>query len=132
MIQTLEITGTRDTPYVLLDSKKNLFQLTGNSLPEDSAQFFNPIFDWIEEYIKSPNKLTHLVCNLEYFNSSSAKMLYQLFIELENIKKTGNEVKISWHYESEDKLIEEKGLEYKSILSFPFEIIEKNKTPNKI
>jgi hypothetical protein len=125
MIQILEITGTRDTPYVLLDAKNNMFQISGNSLPEDSSKFFNPIFDWIEEYLKSPNNSTHLVCNLEYFNSSSAKMLYQLFIELENIKKAGKEVKISWHYDFEDKLIEEKGLEYKSILSIPFEMIAK-------
>ncbi len=125
MIQTLEITGTRDTPYVLLDAKNNLFQITGNSLPENSAQFFNPIFDWIEEYLKSPNNSTHLICNLEYFNSSSAKMIYQLFVEIEKIKEAGKEIRISWYYESEDKLIEEKGLEYKSILSIPFEMIAK-------
>jgi len=127
MIQILEITGTRDTPYVLLDAKNNSFQISGNSMPEDSSKFFNPIFDWIEEYIKHPNNSTHLVCNLEYFNSSSAKMLYQLFVELENINEAGKKVKISWYYDSEDKLIEEKGLEYKSILNIPFEMIEKNK-----
>lgn len=126
MIQTLEINGTRDTPYVLLDAKNSIFKIEGSSMPENSARFFNPIFDWIEEYVKSPNKSTHLVCNLDYFNSSSAKMLYQLFIELENIKEVGNNVKISWQYQSEDKLIEEKGLEYQSILSIPFEMIKKN------
>jgi len=123
MIQTLEIAETRDTPYVLLDAKKNTFQISGNSMPEDAARFFDPIFDWIEEYVKTPNESTHLVCNLDYFNSSSAKMLYQLFIELENIKEIGLKVKISWHFESEDKLIEEKGLEYQSILNIPFEMI---------
>jgi hypothetical protein len=125
MIQTLEISETRDTPFVLLDAKNNTFKISGNSMPEDSGRFYDPIFDWIEEYIKSPNELTHLVCNLEYFNSSSAKMLYQLFIELENIVEVGKKIKISWHYESEDKLIEEKGLEYQSILSIPFEMIPK-------
>jgi hypothetical protein len=127
MIQTLEIARTRDTPYVLLDAKNNTFQISGNSMPEDSARFYDPIFDWIEEYVKTPNKSTLLICDLEYFNSSSAKMLYQLFIELENIKELGEKINISWHYESEDKLIEEKGLEYKSILNIPFEMIPKKK-----
>lgn len=125
MIEKLEIEATRDTPEVLFDAKKNVFEIKGQSLPEDSARFFEPIFNWIEEYIKSPNNSTHLLCNLDYFNSSSAKMIYQLFIELENIKIKGKEVKISWYYEAEDKLIEEKGLEYKSILNIPFEMIAK-------
>lgn len=123
MLATLEFKETRDTPEVLLDKKNNQFKISGNSLPEDSAKFFYPILDWIQEYIKDPNKSTHLICKFEYFNSSSAKMIYQIFIELEKIKDTENEVKISWHYESEDKLIEEKGLEYQSILDIPFEMI---------
>jgi hypothetical protein len=124
MLSRLEIKGTRDTPEIILDQKRNQFEITGNSLPEDATKFFFPIFDWIEKYIQSPNKTTHLICNLEYFNSASAKMLYQIFIELEKIKETDNNVKITWHYESGDNLIEEKGIEYKSILEIPFELKE--------
>ena len=124
MIKELDIKGTRDTPEILFDAKNNVFEILGNSLPEDSTNFFAPVFEWIEEYIKSPNKSTHLVCNLEYFNSSSAKMIYQVFIELGKIIETGNDVKITWHYESGDILIEEKGLEYQGILDIPFELIE--------
>ncbi len=124
MLTTLEFKETRDTPEVLLDKKNNQFKITGNSLPEDSVKFYYPIFDWIQEYIKDPNQSTHLICNLEYFNSSSAKMIYQIFIEFEKIISTGKKVKISWYYEPEDKLIEEKGLEYQSILDIPFEMIK--------
>ncbi len=122
MLTKLEFKGTRDTPEIILDQKNNQFEITGSSLPEDATKFFFPIFDWIEKYIQSPNKNTHLICNLEYFNSSSAKMIYQIFLELEKIKETGNNVKITWHYESGDNLIEEKGIEYQSILEIPFEL----------
>lgn len=124
MLENLEFRGTRDTPEVLFDQQNNRFEISGNSLPEDSTKFFTPIFDWIEKYIQSPNKSTHLICRFEYFNSSSAKMLYQIFIELGKIKDTGNNIKISWYFESGDKLIEEKGLEYQSILEIPFELKE--------
>ncbi|MDA3953246.1 MAG: DUF1987 domain-containing protein [Bacteroidales bacterium] len=124
MLATLEFIETRDTPEVLFDKKNNQFKIAGNSLPEDSTKFYYPILDWIQEYVKDPNKSTHLICNMEYFNSSSAKMIYQIFIELEKIKDTGKDIKISWYYESEDKLIEEKGLEYQSILDIPFEMIK--------
>lgn len=124
MLENLEFKGTRDTPEIVFDQIHNRFEISGNSLPEDSSKFFTPIFDWIEKYIQDPNKSTHLICRFEYFNSSSAKMIYQLFIELEKIKETGNEIKISWYFESGDKLIEEKGLEYQSILDIPFEMKE--------
>ena len=124
MIEKLDIKGTRDTPEITLDAENNIFEIKGNSLPENSINFFTPIFEWIEEYVKTPNESTLLICNLEYFNSSSAKMIYQVFIELGKIKETGNNVKIIWHYESGDVLIEEKGLEYQGILDIPFELIE--------
>lgn len=124
MLTKLEIKETRDTPEILFDQENNQFEISGNSLPEDTAKFFNPVFEWVSDYIKSPNKSTHLICKLEYFNSSSAKMFYELFFEFRKIVDAGFEFKISWYFELGDKLIEEKGLEYKTILDIPFEVIE--------
>lgn len=124
MIDKLDIKGTRDTPEIIFDPENNVFEISGNSLPEDSEKFFTPIFSWLEAYIKSPNKETTIHCKLEYFNSSSAKLFYQLFIEFEKIKESGNEIRIKWHFDSGDTLIEEKGLEFKSVLDIPFEMIE--------
>ncbi|MBI9055400.1 MAG: DUF1987 domain-containing protein [Bacteroidales bacterium] len=121
----LEIKSTRDTPYIIFDAENNQFEIKGNSLPENTNNFFEPVLNWIDNYIKSPNKSTHLICDFEYFNSSSAKMIYNIFLELEKIKESGNAIKITWHYTNGDDLIEEKGLEYKSIINVPFELIQK-------
>ncbi|MFO7844065.1 MAG: DUF1987 domain-containing protein [Bacteroidales bacterium] len=126
MLQTFESTETRDKPYIIFDPQNSRFEINGNSLPEDTTLFYKPVIEWIIKYAKNPNKTTHLICSLEYFNSSSAKMLYELFIELEKIKDTGNEVKVTWYYDPEDNLIEEKGLEFQSILEIPFDVVEKN------
>ena len=125
MVEKLDIKGTRDTPEIIFDPENNIFSLKGNSMPEDSMRFYIPIFKWIEDYVESPNKSTHLICDLEYFNSTSAKMIYQVFNELEKITETDNNVNITWYYNSGDILIEEKGIEYKSILNIPFELVEK-------
>ena len=125
MIEKLDIKETRDTPAVLFDAENNIFKIEGNSLPENTSNFFTPLFDWITNYKKNPNDITNLVCELEYFNSSSAKMFYEIFFELENIAKSGKKVQIEWIYSSDDKLIEEKGLEYQSVLSIPFKMITK-------
>jgi len=125
MLQTFETAETRDKPYIIFDPKNNRFEIKGNSLPEDTTLFYKPVIEWIVEYSKNPNEFTHLICSLDYFNSSSAKMLYELFIELEKIKDTGNEVKVSWYYDPDDNLIEEKGLEFQSIMEIPFNVLEK-------
>ena len=125
MIEKLEIKETRETPEVIFNPENNIFQIKGVSLPENTSEFFTPIFDWIEAYLKSPNENTHLVCELEYFNSSSAKMFYEIFFELEKILELDKKVKVSWYYQSGDNMIEEKGLEYQSIINIPFEMTEK-------
>ncbi len=124
MISKLEVRGTRDTPEILFDPENNLFEISGNSLPEDTTKFFTPVFNWVEDYIQSPNKETRIQCKFEYFNSSSAKMLYELFFEFQKILQTDSMVTIFWHFESGDKLIEEKGLEFQSVLDIPFEMVE--------
>jgi hypothetical protein len=53
-------------------------------------------------------------------------MLYELFIELEKIKDLGKEVKVTWYFDPGDHLIEEKGMEFQSILQIPFQLKEKN------
>jgi len=125
MLAKIEIEETRDTPFIIFDPENNHFTISGNSLPEDATRFFTPVFEWVEEYIQNPNNSTHINCELEYFNSSSAKMLYELFFQFQELSKKGFEVKVLWHYEPGDKLIEEKGSEFQTVLDIPFEMIEK-------
>jgi ribosomal protein L15E len=95
-------------------------------LPENPAQFYEPIIQWIGEYIKSPNTSTNLVCNFTYLNSSSAKKIYEIFLMLSELNETENDVKVTWCCESDDQLMINKGNEYNSILDISFEIMTFN------
>ncbi len=44
--------GTGDTPKVIFDKGNDHFEISGCSLPEDTNAFFEPIIDWLEEYLK--------------------------------------------------------------------------------
>ena len=123
MEKIFKLEGTEDTPQVVFDISKNEFSLSGRSLPEDAASFYKPIIAWIANYIKNPNPSTEFRINLEYFNSSSVKQIIVLLIQLEEITKTGNEIKIVWCYNENDDLMEIKGSEFKSILTIPFELV---------
>lgn len=123
MEKPLKIKGTEDTPEVIFDSSKKEFSIKGKSLPEDPAEFYKPIIDWMLAYIKNPNPITELRIDFEYFNSGSVKQIMVLLTVLEEIITTGNKIKIVWYYDKNDDLMEIKGIEFKNMLTIPFELM---------
>jgi len=121
MIATLDIIETEDTPKVILDAENGLFQISGKSMPEDAKVFFAPIKEWISNYIKNPNPTTDFRCRIDYFNSSSAKKILEIFTLLEELEN--KQVNIKWYYEKGDRLMEVKGREYESLLEIPIQLI---------
>ena len=54
-MEILNLEGTEDTPKIILDKKNGIFEISGRSLPEDSAEFYRPVLEWIEKYSSDPN-----------------------------------------------------------------------------
>lgn len=122
MQKPLKLKETEDTPQVVFDISKNEFKISGKSLPEDPAEFYEPIIAWVSTYIQKPNPITELKINIEYFNSGSVKQIMVLLTVLEEIISTGNKIKIIWYYDKNDDLMEIKGNEFKNMLTIPFEL----------
>ena len=120
-MDVIKIMGTDDTPTVILDVANDLFEISGRSLPEDVAAFYNPIIDWIEKYNQSPKVKTVFNFKLVYFNTASSKMLLDILMKLEELFHAGKEVLIKWHYADDDEDMKEAGEEYADIVDIPFE-----------
>ncbi len=116
----LEKHSTADTPEVILNPEKGVFLIGGRSMPEDAGKFYRPIINWLNNYLKQPNDSTVFHVELEYFNSSSIKQLLTVMQKLEQLSKSGKEVKVIWSYEEHDELIEAKGMEIKSLVELLF------------
>ena len=116
-MEPLDIDGTDDTPKIILDKKKGIFEISGRSLPEDSVEFYRPIMEWISNYAKEPNATTEFVFKLEYSNTSSSKLIQDVMIGLEKIKG----VKIIWCFQKDDEDMEEAGREFAGRIEIPFE-----------
>jgi len=123
-METLTINGTLKTPEILLNAEKGMLEFKGRSIPENSTEFYKPVFDWINEYSKAPKATTSVKMHLEYFNTSSSKCILDIFKKLEKIKKAGNEVSINWYYDEDDEDMLEAGEDYESIIKIPFKMIE--------
>jgi hypothetical protein len=116
-METLMIKGNEEIPSVLLDKQNGIFEIAGRSLPENSADFYLPILAWIQEYSKDPNVRTDFMFKLDYFNTSSCKMIQGILSELERIKGTT----VIWYFLEDDEIMEETGHEFAEIVPVPFE-----------
>lgn len=116
-MDTLHLEGTEDTPGIILDKKKGVMEISGRSLPEDSAEFFKPVLDWIEQYANDPNPVTVFVFKLEYFNTASSKLILDVLYALEDIQG----IRIQWYFHEEDEDMEEAGQEFSELVEIPFD-----------
>ena len=117
-MQVLQLAGTEQTPNIVLNKEKGIFEFSGRSLTDKAIEFYRPIMAWMTEYAESPNSKTELVFKMEYMNTSSAKALFDLFAIAENI----DGAKIIWCFQDEDEDMEETGDEFSSLVKMPFEM----------
>jgi hypothetical protein len=115
----LKIEGTDDTAEIMLNKASGQFEIKGRSLPEDSAEFFAPVLEWIDQYKKEPNPTTEFRFRLDYFNTASSKMIQDILVALEGIEGA----KVLWYYLEDDEDMEEQGREFAELVSIPFEFI---------
>jgi len=125
----LIIEATMNSPRIVLDHESNQFLFSGESRPENVRNFYLPVLDWLEQFSsdlskqKDKSPLT-FDFNFEYFNSTSAKYILDIFKTLYSIHENGNEVLIRWHYEEDDEDMYEVGMEMSRMSRLPFEYVE--------
>lgn len=113
------------TPSVSFAAESGILELKGKSIPENSLEFYRPVFEWIDNYGQSPNSSTELKVRLEYFNTSSSKCLLDVFRRLETINLSGkSNVKVSWYYDGDDEDMMEAGEDYSALVKIPFEMMK--------
>ncbi len=123
-METLHIEATKISPEIIFNPKENIFKISGRSLVEDPGKFYMPVYDWLEEYIKNPCKITDFKFDLEYFNSSSARQVMKLIMLLEELQEKGSSVNIKWLYEEGDDMSRERGEEIAAVSKLQFDIEE--------
>lgn len=110
-MEVLEIEGTFMTPHVVLNAATQEFSLRGNSRPENPVAFFKPIFEWFEKHMPSIQEKIYFSIALDYFNTSTSKVLLDLFEYFESANTDGADIHVIWHYQFDDDDMKEAGEE---------------------
>ena len=111
-MENIRIGATERTPEIDFNFQKGVFLIKEESYPEDIIAFYNPIMDPLKKWLDS-QRGSDIVFNFEliYFNSSSAKVLMDLFDMLDETA-IHNKVILNWIYDAEDDNMEELGEDF--------------------
>ncbi|MDD1617858.1 MAG: DUF1987 domain-containing protein [Methylococcaceae bacterium] len=122
-MNNLTISAGKDTLSIECDSATGIIKMSGISYPQDAADFFNPVFDWLESYINEISGQVILNLYIDYLNTSSTKCLFDFIDRLEDYYKSGNVVQVNWYHEPHDEDIKETGLEFQEDMELPFAVL---------
>jgi hypothetical protein len=86
-LKNLIIEETPRTPKIELNPVTGDFIFSGKSIPENAAKVYEPVLNWVTEYILQARPTTNLILNLEYFNTSSSLWLSKIFKVLVKINE---------------------------------------------
>jgi len=126
--ENLVIAKTEATPEIRFDHASGILELRGESYPENTAEFYAPVFEWLRAFLASGSGVSVTV-NMEiiYFNSSSSKALMNMFDLLDEAVAKGKKIAVNWIYDAGNESALEYGEEFKDDLaSLEFNLVEKN------
>jgi hypothetical protein len=127
--------ATEISPEIFLSPAENRFVISGNSAPEDVRELYYPVLSWMKEFISQvrrnniytdKNPLIFKI-DLEYFNSSSTKFLFDIFTLLKDLNNEGVPVVIEWYHDAEDTDLREAGEDLALLCEIEFKYCPKPK-----
>ena len=119
-MEPLLLNATDDTPQIQFNKSSGIFEITGRSLPEEVINFYAPVIDWVEKYVRQPNDDTVVKLKLIYFNSASQRYLLEVLTSFEKLIEKGKQINIEWYYPEDDEEMREAGEEYQDLINIPF------------
>ncbi len=95
--------------------------MSGDSYPENSYEVFAPVLAWLEAFLEQKQPLS-LKLRLLYLNTSSIKIMMEIFDALQAAFEDSQVVEVEWFYEKGNQRVVELAEEFKEDCSFPFSV----------
>ncbi|HAF29427.1 MAG TPA: hypothetical protein DCG75_10310 [Bacteroidales bacterium] len=127
-MNSLKIESTTFTPEINFDIENNTLSFLKVSKPANAFEFYRPVFEFIDNFEKAKVKskiVKELVVDFkfDYFNTATAKIIYELLEKLKKIREQGVEIIINWFFHSEDEDLLEEGEIMSEALGLKFNYI---------
>jgi hypothetical protein len=129
-MRPLDIQAGKTTPRILYSPAENVLQIIGSSLPENVYTLYEPVMEWLQEFVNAPvlNPPMQIIFKIQYYNSGSIRYFAEILTKIANLSGKGLKYSVEWYYEADDENIREAGEDLSDISETPFTLISyKNK-----
>jgi hypothetical protein len=116
----LVIAATTSSPAISFDAATGVLQITGESYPENTFEFYHPIIHWVKAYLKTAVDKVTLQLEMPYLNTGSIKCLMDIFDLLEDAHENDQKVEVIWRYHQGNPRAQDTAEEFSEDLTFPF------------
>ena len=112
MVFHMEKQKTTSTPYVLIDEGKNYMKIKGRCFHEKVTDFFKDVNEWLDGYLASDFAVFTFDCEIDYFNSSTTKLLYNMLQKMDLRACAKNKIILNWITTSDNEIMIECGEDF--------------------
>ena len=122
-MENFQIEGENYIPTVNFNPESGILEISGESYHEYTIEFFQPIFEWLNQYLEQEGKTIVFNFRMTYFNTSSSRRFLEIFDLLEDYQQNRNgNVTVNWYYEKDDVDMLESGEEYAEDVQLNFNL----------
>lgn len=113
-MDSLIIEKSYSTPEINFDPDSGKLWICGESFPENASRFYTPVLQWIRDFIKAiGSRKVEVDLEIIYFNSSTSKVLLNIFRILDEAAAEGKDITVNWRCSKENESAIECGEEFK-------------------
>lgn len=103
-MENLQVNNSPDLiffPVVDFNFETGVCEISGESYMEETQKFYEPIMNWLNQYVTEKKNIEFNI-KVTYFNTSSSRFIMEILQLLQNFKTQGNSVIINWYYKKDD------------------------------
>jgi len=113
----MEKEKTASTPFVLIDEEKGYMRMEGRCFHEKAADFFMDINEWLDSWLLSDFGSFTFDCAMEYFNSSTTKLLHNMFLKMDKRVCAEKKIIVNWITTEDNEIMVECGEDFREDVS---------------
>lgn len=121
-MRSIEIPATSSSPLIRFEPSTATLTLSGESFPENSFEFYDPVLGWLKEALAALDAL-RVEISISYMNSSSTKCMLDLLDILEEAHGRGATVSVLWRYSPENPRALDLAEEFQEEVTFEFSVV---------
>ena len=107
-MENINIEPTEQTLEIHFNFNEEKLIIKGESYPENSLEFFEPLLQWIDDYFAIKDSAA-VEFEIDYLNSSSYKSIFDIVTKLGEYNDKMKKIDIKWFYPEDDEDLLETG-----------------------